>query len=620
MARRTLYPTTPGETAVDRLLNQTLPNIIKEERARSEREELRQEEKARYEAEFKYRVARDTKTDLDNFTSDFNNYYMATMRDKEDKNYDGGSIHILEKHVGGSKFATESQLDMVKTLKADLQNGKGFSDTIDLNTTTLNSTTATKTQKFNAYVKNLELLSLYGTQTQKSDFENSIENAGDPSLAFINANRNHLGVITGMDSKINEAFVLSDKIDSGMDFDMMDSDSKEAFLPYLSVADQERFKSPFGDTPNYQSERNSALRAAYLRSGQGIFNQEGKTFLESTISTYGGVDNFDFSMKQLREQEPIIYKNFMEKFAKAGDFATRGTAERIEAEAEGPKAVEEYITQYLEEKGYKRSLFDAPPKRKDPNENIAKPFKDEFEGLSSREVIKVITDGKFTEPIFSRAESYFLQEIDSFKALQAKKIDPNTTLTASEENEFNRIRTLISKYPEQYKLLTNERYLKRRGAGKYVVRQTGLDTDTYPYSNEVIKRTSPVVKTGIKLVKGIEDAEAGIIALRNTLETALIEGDRYVVTDPVALDALRLVGIKKGKGNVIKRFEKNKILAAIKVLEGNIVAADKKLNPIVNSLKAKFDLFKDYDLVEIVNQGEDLSARDISYFIRKKNS
>ena len=94
MARRTLYPTTPGETAVDRLLNQTLPNIIKEERARSEREELRQEEKARYEAEFKYRVARDTKTDLDNFTSDFNNYYMATMRDKEDKNYDGGRITL----------------------------------------------------------------------------------------------------------------------------------------------------------------------------------------------------------------------------------------------------------------------------------------------------------------------------------------------------------------------------------------------------------------------------------------------------------------------------------------------------------------------------------------------
>jgi hypothetical protein len=45
VARRTLYPTTPGETAIDRLLNQTLPNILKEERARQEREELREEEK-----------------------------------------------------------------------------------------------------------------------------------------------------------------------------------------------------------------------------------------------------------------------------------------------------------------------------------------------------------------------------------------------------------------------------------------------------------------------------------------------------------------------------------------------------------------------------------------------
>ena len=42
MARRPLYPRTPGETAIDRLLNQTLPNIIKEESARNEREELRE--------------------------------------------------------------------------------------------------------------------------------------------------------------------------------------------------------------------------------------------------------------------------------------------------------------------------------------------------------------------------------------------------------------------------------------------------------------------------------------------------------------------------------------------------------------------------------------------------
>ena len=28
MARRPLYPATPGETAIDRLLNQTIPNVI----------------------------------------------------------------------------------------------------------------------------------------------------------------------------------------------------------------------------------------------------------------------------------------------------------------------------------------------------------------------------------------------------------------------------------------------------------------------------------------------------------------------------------------------------------------------------------------------------------------
>lgn len=618
MARRTLYPTTPGETAVDRLLNQTLPNIIKEERARSEREELRQEEKARYEAEFQYRVARDTKTDLDNFTSDFNNYYIAAMRDKEDKNYDGGNIHILEKHVMDNKFATESQLDIVKTLKADLQNGQGFSDTIDSNTNILKSTDATKAQKFKAYVKNLEILNLYGTQIQKSDFEDSIKNAGDPSLAFINANRNHLGVITGMDSKINEAFVLSDKIDSGMDFDLMDSDSKEAFLPYLSAADQERFKSPFGDTPNYQSERNSALRAAYLRSGQGIFNQEGKTFLESTISTYGGVENFDFSMKQLKEQEPIIYKNFMEKFAKAGDFATRGTAGRIEAEAKGPEAVEEYITQYLEEKGYKRSLFDAPDKTpKDENTTPIQPFKDTFEGLSDKDLVKIIADEGLTEPIFSDKENYFISEIEAFEAMQAKFKDPTYSPTSSEQNEFNRLKSLMAKFPKQYKLLTDERYLRRRGAGKYVVRQTGAETGEYPYTNEVFKRSTPKVRSALKIVTGIEEREANIQALQSTLKSARMEGSNYVVTDPLALEGLKSAQLKRG---VRKLYDAETISKAITKLEKQNVLEEKKLKPITDLLKSKFDLFKNFDLVQVINQGEDLSATDISYMIMPREN
>jgi len=617
MARRTLYPTTPGETAIDRLLNQTLPNILKEERARSEREELREEEKARYQAEFQYRVARDTKTDLDNFTSDFNNYYLATMRDKEDKNYDGGSIHILEKHVNDNKFATESQLDMVKTLKSDLLNGQGFADRIDFNTKTINSTDASKIEKYNSYINNLEILNTYGTQTQKADFEKSIENSGDPSLAFINSNRNHLGVITGMDSKINEAFILSDKLDSGMDFDMMDSDSKEAFLPYLSVADQERFKSPFGDTPNYQSQRNSALRAAYLRAGQGIFNQEGQTFLESTISMYGGVENFDFSMKQLKEQEPIIYKNFMAKFAKAGDFATRGTAGRIEAEAKGPEAGEEYITQYMEEKGYKRSLFDAPDKTPDETITPIQPFKDTFEGLSDKDLVKVIADEGLTEPIFSDKENYFISEIEAFQAMQAKMKDPTYSPTSSEQNEFNRLKSLMAKFPKQYKLLTDERYLRRRGAGKYVVRQTGAETGEYPYSNEVFKRSTPKVRSALKIVTGIEEREANIQALQTTLKSSRMEGNNYIITDPLALEGLKSAKLKRG---IRKQYDAETINKAITTLEKQNVLEEKKLKPITDLLKSKFDLFKNFDLVQIINQGEDLSATDISYMIMPREN
>jgi len=43
MARKTLYPRLPGETAVDRLLNQTLPNLIQQREARIEREQARRD-------------------------------------------------------------------------------------------------------------------------------------------------------------------------------------------------------------------------------------------------------------------------------------------------------------------------------------------------------------------------------------------------------------------------------------------------------------------------------------------------------------------------------------------------------------------------------------------------
>ena len=618
MARRPLYPRTPGETAIDRLLNQTLPNIIKEESARNEREELREEEKARYRSELAYKVARDTKTDQENFDNQYNQYYSASLYDKETKNFDGANIDILQSIADKSRFTTDLQLESITQLRNDLKKGQEFSDKIDMGINTINDTSKTKIEKFSAFVDVKKNIALYGTEQQKRSFKESYENSGDDTLAFITANQNILGVIGGQNTSINTAFDLSDKIDSGMSFRELDSDDKEAFLPYLSAQDQERFKSPISTDPNYASERDAALRSAFLRTSSPIFNEEGNEFLDKTIADFGGAENFEFTHNFIKENQPIVFRSFVDSYAKAGDLATRGTAGRLEAAQKGQDAEEEYITQYLEEKGFKRSLFDLPPKDKiTTTETEVVPFKDEFDGLSNREVIKRISDENNVEPIFSRTEQYFLDQIEKFERLQEKKKDPSTPmLTASEENEFQRIRTLIGQFPQQYKKLTDQRYLNRRGAGKYVVGQTGFGN--VDLENRAIKRTTPIVKTGLKLVKGIEDAEVGIQALKNTLESARLEGDRYVVTDPAALEALRVTGVKKGIGGVIKRFPESKIRAAIAKLEKDIVAAEKKLPGITSTLKTKFDLFKNYNLIEIINQSEDGTARDISYMIRKQ--
>ena len=618
MARRPLYPRTPGETAIDRLLNQTLPNIIKEESSRNEREELREEEKARYRSELAYKVARDTKTDQENFDNQYNQYYSASLNDKETKNFDGANIDILQSIADKSRFTTDLQLESITQLRNDLKKGQEFSDKIDMGINTINDTSKTKIEKFSAFVDVKKNIALYGTEQQKRSFKESYENSGDDTLAFITANQNILGVIGGQNTSINTAFDLSDKIDSGMSFRELDSDDKEAFLPYLSAQDQERFKSPISTDPNYASERDAALRSAFLRTSSPIFNEEGNEFLDKTIADFGGAENFEFTHNFIKENQPIVFRSFVDSYAKAGDLATRGTAGRLEAAQKGQDAEEEYITQYLEEKGFKRSLFDLPPKDKiTTTETEVVPFKDEFDGLSNREVIKRISDENNVEPIFSRTEQYFLDQIEKFERLQEKKKDPSTPmLTASEENEFQRIRTLIGQFPQQYKKLTDQRYLNRRGAGKYVGGQTGVGN--VDLENRAIKRTTPIVKTGLKLVKGIEDAEVGIQALKNTLESARLEGDRYVVTDPAALEALRVTGVKKGIGGVIKRFPESKIRAAIAKLEKDIVAAEKKLPGITSTLKTKFDLFKNYNLIEIINQSEDGTARDISYMIRKQ--
>jgi hypothetical protein len=69
-----------------------------------------------------------------------------------------------------------------------------------------------------------------------------------------------------------------------------------------------------------------------------------------------------------------------------------------------------------------------------------------------------------------------------------------------------------------------------------------------------------------------------------------------------------------------QKYSAETIREAITNLEKQNVLEEKKLKPITELLKNKFDLFKDYNLIEVINQGEDLSARDISYMIMPKDN
>ena len=606
MARRPLYPVTPGETAVDRLLNQTLPNILKEERARQEREELREEERARYAAEFQYRVNRDTKIDNDNFRKEDIGYGLEIEKSLSENDYASARSLINARDTlynSKSSFVEEGMLENAKRQDTLVLQGEDIRDNFLSNTLIINSdaSPAEKLKAFQYNDKNKDSVKLMIRQK----FESSIANTNDPSLQYITNDKNLLGLVQGYGTKFNQMTDTTDKMEAS-GFAQLSEKELDALVLQMSPQDQKEYAFA-GNDPTKNAIRKQKLETIFKQNQTKTFNQTGQKVLEETILQFGGTDGVRQTFVNLRENNLDDIDDLMqEKIVKAADLATRGTAARIKADAEGKTS--EFILSTLDEKGFDTQyIYGQKPKKKE-TKTTTKGFTDPFEGKSAREIIKLVTDPNKDDALLQPHEIYLRQQEKRRRELVGFQND--RILTASEKNELKSLIEELSPYTSEVRLLMNQNYLDRRAKGK-------------PARNLRGTLAKADVKGALKLAEDIEKAESYIEILSNALESSLVEpekpfGEGYVVPEKIILnedakkafnDANKLL---YGKKKILGRQNKSDVKKMIAILNKRIIAADKKLSKDVESIRGIYDLLPNKTLFEIINVSED-GSQDISY-------
>tara|TARA_R100000734_G_C3319012_1_gene114022 strand:- start:5738 stop:7582 length:1845 start_codon:yes stop_codon:yes gene_type:complete len=610
MARRPLYPVTPGETAIDRLLNQTLPNILKEERERQEREELREEERARYSAEFKYRVERDTKYDSDNFKKQDTDYTLNIEKAIQNNDFAGAKSYLKARNAlysSNPEFIEEGMMAFAEEQEKIIGSGEELTGQFERNNDIIDSD-ASPFQKLSAYKfneKNKDKVNAI----LRSKFDERLKKTDDPSLRFIMNDRALLGLVQGYGTKFNALTATSDKLDAKA-FSTLNEKELESLVAQLSPEDQLEYGNPSQD-PVKNSVRNAKLEAIHKQNQTKIYNQVGEDVVNEAISQFRGTDGITQTITILRGQDLLDLEDTLkEQLVKGADFATRGTAARIKADAEGKTA--EHVLAYLDGKGVNTGIiFDKAPVKPKSGKKVNKQFQDQFEDMSDRDIVKLIMDPNKDDALLSREEQYIL--VRNKRRLELESIQEDRILNSAEENELKGLVEELSPYASELRLLTNQNYLNRRASGKPTRNLKGLPL------------AKGNVKGALKMVEDVENMESYVQTLSNSLKSSLTEperpfGEDYVIPEKILLSEEAKEAYSKanqllyGKKKILVRQNKSDVEKMIDVLNKRIIATDKKISKEIISIKGAYNLLANKTLTEMINTSED-GSQDISYLL-----
>ena len=433
MARRPLYPATPGETAIDRLLNQTIPNVINAERDRQERQDVRAEDLRRYNEDMDYRAERDGVDDFRKFKSEFDTGFSGVKKAILTNDYDLATVELdaLTLNVNdpeNAKHMTEEYRNRYNNLKQQIDDKSPLSDDIDKALEGLESGQATEQQIYDFFSfinKNRTNMN----SRQNTRFSTTLsQNQGSPAYSFI---MNNLGFY----DKLNEL---------GADFYQLKALNTKETFEELSISEREFFADSLpmelqvpkpGDN-NHALKREQAMRDAFERQKSQSVPEAANAYFSGVLSTLGGQKGIENFINVNAKDLPYIQDDFRGDIFDAADMATQGKADR--PDGRDPKELASYFAEYAISQGIPRSvLFDdaAEPKITKPGESTTtfdyeRVFETDLEDMSPTSIVTSIIsaknnadfvqDGKpYLKPYISQAEKIAMQLDRELKILQS---------------------------------------------------------------------------------------------------------------------------------------------------------------------------------------------------------
>ena len=184
MARNPLYPTTPGQTAVDRLLNETLPRIISDKEAANERQQVRDDALAQRTIEntlardkFNFdkeeaRRARTEKLQTEAFNNASTILEQAELIDDPEKKailYDRAGEYLLKSGRKPSDFGIGETGAITQQIRATISSDASYDEhKIHLDPSTNQSSTEAEISKAYFAVANIKNTL---SDTNKTEFE-----------------------------------------------------------------------------------------------------------------------------------------------------------------------------------------------------------------------------------------------------------------------------------------------------------------------------------------------------------------------------------------------------------------------------------------------------------------
>lgn len=568
MARRTLYPTLPGESAVDRLLNQTLPQLVKDRQASAERAQQRQDtldarkqSQDNFEKNFTYvteqdRLKEDNRKD-EKISSHFSKAtsFSLTGNDEEaETEYQQGLFWAKKYGRNASDFGSE-------TSRIKIDKVRGINDTYENNFTVFNSLNPTKDQVTTA---NRNILNIYNdlTDSQKAEYRFKIKSS-ENDAAFVGIQ---------MQEKELEFFAFNSKLydqtlgkKSG--FDNLTEAQKDTIISQLP-ADQQ-FLSP-NATDKQKLDRQKNIDDIYRASGLFVSEQDlAEKYVTDTVNQYGSWESLSQEI------------NGMSQFNRDLHIERLGFGLIKSGEAKD----QDEVVSYLLNKGVSQETLDASEMFQEggddtgSNEAVVESANlDNFTELSPKEKIKVLDNKEV--PFVSTKMEFVLNAKKEYDKLILKR-SQGTTLNDEERDSLKKNRTIIDSVPSQV-----------------------LNTRTKEYSLKSKVRTKQLKSH----LKKVEDMTSRIRQLETAIEenkTFSRGANSYLVvpgqSKGIATTQKTLKGYQKELRVLKKELEKSPKTTAI---------LEKRLEQVIKGR----DKLKDYDLIDVKNE----NGKIINQFLRKK--